>query len=161
MTSKVVVREVPENIECYTKILDKKRFLLCANGVIPGNCSSSSLRTWYKMRGTKTAIRVRGKREREIEDDAEQGVNDNYHYWVENKGMCFDLSGGLQQILKKEDFYEQMSVVVSQEADIGRAFFSDNIKNSENKNKLLKIMESDYHLDRLIKTYEETEKIKF
>jgi hypothetical protein len=160
MTSKVVVREVPENIECHTKILDAKRFILCTNGLIQGNCVSSSLRTWYKMRNTP-AIRVRGKREREIEDDKEQGVNDNYHYWVENKGMCFDLSGGLQQIFKKEDYYEQMRVVVSQEADIGRAFFSDNIKKSENKNKLLKIMESDYHLDNLIKKYEEDEKIKF
>jgi hypothetical protein len=158
MTSKVVVREIPENIECYTKILDKRRFLLCANGVIPGNCVSSSLRTWYKMRNTP-AIRVRGKRQREIEDDKEQGRNDNYHYWVENKGMCFDLSGGLQQILKKEDFYKQMCVVVSQKADIGRAFFSDDIKGNENKNKVLTIMENDYYLDRLIKIYEENDKI--
>lgn len=154
---KVKIREVPDDVECYTRVLDRRRFLLSTKGVIMGNCVSSSLRTWFKMRKTE-AIRVRGKRSRERDDDKEQGTDKNYHYWVENKDMCFDLSGGLQQIYKKEDYYRLMDVSEAKEADIKRAFFSDEIK-VINKKFLLKMMDNDHHLEELVKITEEEDEI--
>jgi hypothetical protein len=155
--SKVIVRGIPDDVECYTRVLDRRRFLLSTKGVIMGDCVSSSLRTWFKMRKIG-AVRVRGKRCRERDDDKEQGTDKNYHYWVENKDMCFDLSGGLQQIYKKEDYYRLMSVSVSKEADLKRAFFSDELKDV-NKKFLLEMMDDDYHLEELIKIQEEEDKI--
>jgi hypothetical protein len=156
---KVIMRETPEDVECYTRVIDRRRFILSANGVLQGNCVSSSLRTYYKMRKIG-AIRVRGKRCRERDDDKEQGTNDNWHYWVENKGVCFDVSGGLQQIYKKDDYYRLMGVSDAQEADLG-AFFSTEIKN---KMKLTEAMKyrlkncSDKELDDYCKIYEEDDK---
>jgi hypothetical protein len=158
--SKVIIRETPADVECYTKVLDRKRFVLSTNGVIMGNCVSSSLRTYYKMR-KNGAVRVRGKRCRERDDDKEQGTDKNYHYWVENKGMCFDLSGGLQQIFKKEDYYRLSDISETEEADLG-AFFSSEIKN---KMKLTEAMMyrlkncSDEELDYYCKIYEKDDKI--
>jgi len=157
MTSKVTIRDVPDDVECYTKVLDERRFILSSCGLIQGNCVSASMRTWFKMKNTP-AIRVRGKRDREIELDKKEGRNDNYHFWVENKGMCFDLSGGIQQIYKKEDYYEQMRVWYSQEANVGRLFFSDEILD-KNLKKLEKKMKDYDYLDRLIQIYEEADKI--
>lgn len=157
---KVIIRETPDDVECYTKVLDKRRFMLSRAGVIMGNCVSSSLRTYYKMRKIG-AVRVRGKRCRERDDDKEQGNNDNWHYWVENKGVCFDLSGGFQQIYKKDDYYRLMGVSEAQEADLG-GFFSTEIKN---RMKLTEHMKyrlkncSDEELDYYCKVYEEDDKI--
>ena len=156
--SKVVVRETPDDVECYTKVLDRKRFLLSASGVIKGNCVSSSLRTYYKMRKVG-AIRVRGKRCREREEDEAEGTNKNYHYWVENKGVCLDISGGLQQIYKKDDYYRLMNVSISQEADCG-GLFSDEIKNKKTEETIYRLKNlTDYQLDNLVKIYEEDDKI--
>jgi len=164
---KVIIRETPADVECYTKVLDRRRFMLSAGGVLMGNCVSSSLRTYYKMRKIG-AVRVRGKRRREREDDKEQGTNTNWHYWVENKGMCFDLSGGLQQIFKKEDYYRLSEITETEEADLG-AFFSTEIKNKltglpkypDLFDEMLYRLKncSDEELDYYCKIYEEEDKI--
>jgi hypothetical protein len=156
--SRVIIRKTPDDVDCHARVLDRRRFMLSTNGVILGNCVSSSLRTYYKMRKVG-AVRVRGKRCRERDDDAEMGTNKNWHYWVENKGMCFDLSGGLQQIYKKEDYYRLMTVSESHEADLG-GLFSDEIKNKLNKRTINHLKNlSDQELDELVKIYEEEDKI--
>jgi hypothetical protein len=88
------------------KVTDEKRKMLGQLGVLHGNCFTSSLITYYKMRRAG-AIRVSGIR------NALPGCdNKDYpHYWVEQKGKVFDSSNGQLKVVPIDEFYEQMGVV--------------------------------------------------
>lgn len=88
------------------KVTDENRKILGQLGVLHGNCFTSSLITYYKMRRAG-AIRVSGIR------NALPGCdNKEYpHYWVEQKGKVFDSSNGQLKVVPIDEFYEQMGVV--------------------------------------------------
>jgi hypothetical protein len=88
------------------RVTDEKRKMLGELGVLHGNCFTSSLITYYKMRKAG-AIRVSGIRNALPGCDSKQYP----HYWVEQKGKVFDSSNGQLKIVPIDEFYEQMGVI--------------------------------------------------
>ena len=68
-----------------------------------GDCKSASIRCYLKLQKAG-AIRVKGTRKYDRVNPFDNGSIAR-HYWVENKGLVFDESLGLQRIYKKEDYY--------------------------------------------------------
>lgn len=83
-----------------------------------GDCWSQSMRLYLKLKGAG-GVRVKGTR---LSDRTRCPVNPPPHYWVENKGMVFELSCGVSQIMKKEQFYEGFLVQDVEYAPYGMMF---------------------------------------
>lgn len=78
-----------------------------------GDCWPSSLLMWWKMRKIG-ASRMRGKR------TIEQTINDpdnQYHYWVENKGLVFEEMMGIRRIIPKDEYYRINKIVEAEAAE--------------------------------------------
>jgi len=78
-----------------------------------GDCWPSSLLMWWKMRKIG-ASRMRGKR------NIEQTINDpdnQYHYWVENKGLVFEEMSGIRRIIPKDEYYRINKIVEAEAAE--------------------------------------------
>lgn len=126
------VRQVPTNILLNRKVVDEdKNFTahLTAYGAIPytknmGTCVVDSMLLYLKLRGAG-AVRMRGKREMERRGDLEKNTKDHYHYWIENKGIVYDVSGGERVLVKKEDYYLHWKITDEEQAQYGMLFDSE------------------------------------
>ena len=108
-----------ETAQIYQRVNDSKRFIASREHLTMGDCKIKSMETWFKMRKAG-AVRRRGKRSHvENLDDP-----NSWHYWVENKGKCFDESGGVTQIMDTDLFYKISNMVMVCDPNCG-AFFSD------------------------------------
>jgi hypothetical protein len=92
--------------------------LLKNNGGVFGNgggtCIPDSLKTWVKM-FKAGATRMRGRRFGEV----------CFHYWVENKGKVFDISGNILSIVNTDEYYKQLQVVGAEPAIYSGLFRSE------------------------------------
>lgn len=88
------------------RVTDEKRKKLGQMGILHGNCFTSSLITYYKLRKAG-AIRVSGIRKVLTGCDSKEYP----HYWVEQKGKVFDSSNGQLKIVPIDEFYEQLGVI--------------------------------------------------
>ena len=118
---------VEENDALRYRIIDPARHIACAMGGWLADCVVKSVETWAKMKATG-AVRVRGLRE---SDRQNRG---NLHYWVESRGYVFDESGGVQQVVKKDAYYEAMGGITQRrEAEIAGVFFRDEFSRDSRK----------------------------
>ena len=126
-TNNAVVKTAEVDADAYVKakVTNRKQFDLTLSGKVLGDCILASMKTYKKLRKAG-AKRMRGKRQTEIELDRVDGTGKNWHYWVENKGIVFDESAGMQQIVRKDVYYEVSNMHFAEEAQVG-LFFSDEI----------------------------------
>ena len=107
--------EVSADMVAYQGYHNKKKYMNVATGVEGGDCLSSSFGTWVKLRKIG-AVRVRGKRmlEQLQEIGGRQG---SWHYWVEAKGMVYDLSSGATLLMTTENYYKAAQIIDVQKAE--------------------------------------------
>jgi hypothetical protein len=68
-----------------------------------GDCQTGSLRCYMKLKNAG-AKRVRGYRKCDLEGEPA------HHFWVENKGLVFEETCGLQYIYHKDEWYEENEI---------------------------------------------------
>jgi hypothetical protein len=106
-----------EETRIYQKVNDPKRFVATRLNFLQGDCKSKSLETWLKLRHLG-AVRKRGKRPH-VED---LNHPKEWHFWVENKGKVFDLSGGVTQIIDAQGYYKASNMQMIQTPTCGCLF---------------------------------------
>jgi len=126
---------------------------------LTADCVGDSLINFFKLR-KNGAVRVRGKRTLERQDDIIQKNKKSFHYWVEsvNKStnIVYEEHGGVQQICEKEFYYQSLKITdveVAQPDMCG--FFSNELPLSICGMSLSKWFKNigDKELLALIKTY--------
>ena len=71
-----------------------------------GDCQTGSLRCYMKLKNAG-AKRVKGYRKYDLDPSLGEP---SHHYWVENKGLVFEESCGLQYIYHKDGWYEENEI---------------------------------------------------
>jgi len=71
-----------------------------------GDCQTGSLRCYMKLKNAG-AKRVKGYRKWDL--DPTYG-EPSHHFWVENKGLVFEETNGLQYIYHKDKWYEENEI---------------------------------------------------
>jgi hypothetical protein len=99
----------------YKGYYDTKKFMNVINGEEGGDCFTSSFKTWAKLRKIG-AIRVKGKRGLEQRQER-SGRKNSWHYWVEAKGMVYDVSSGMTLLMTIENFYKTFEVASVEKAE--------------------------------------------
>lgn len=99
----------------YHGYYDPKKFMNVINGEEGGDCLTSSFKTWAKLRKIG-AIRVRGKRGLEQRQER-SGRKNSWHFWVEAKGMVYDISSGMTLLMTIENFYKNFEVASVEKAE--------------------------------------------
>jgi hypothetical protein len=129
---------------CKTTMVDFSEHLRCLMSNQGANCVWDSLELYWKLRKVG-AKRVRGKRNTERK-------HGGHHYWVENKGMVFELHGGVQTIMTKSLYYKSAEITDVEVAQ-NKCFFDDELKCSELLIRRLRETNDDAWLRRLIDIY--------
>jgi hypothetical protein len=106
---------IPFDMVAYEGYYDTKKFMRVINGEEYGDCFTSSFKTWVKLRKIG-AIRVRGKRGLEQRQES-SGRKNSWHYWVEAKGMVYDISSGMTLLMTIENFYKTFEVASVEKAE--------------------------------------------
>jgi len=84
---------------------------------LTADCVGDSLINFFKLR-KNGAVRVRGKRTLERQDDIIQKNKKSFHYWVESKDIVFEEHGGVQQICEKDFYYQNLNIT---DVEVARA----------------------------------------
>ena len=113
----------PSKSVFYSKVFDEQRFDAARIGLLQGDCIISSFETWWKLRRIG-AVRCRGKRH--IERDSPDP--DALHYWVEAKGLIYQRTNGITQIVSIDEYYRVMEIT-----DVERSIYFDNFENPSDK----------------------------
>lgn len=111
-----------------------------------GDCESGSMRCYMKLKNAG-AKRVKGFRKWDL--DPTQGEI-SHHFWVENKGLVFEETCGLQYIYRKDEWYEENEITEVEYAE--GLLFEDEIDPTGYSQ--LGLM-SDKQLNRLVVAMEE------
>ena len=131
MTETTTIQE-NENAFLKQNIVNKTKFINSRLYGRLGDCWTASMRYYYKLRKIG-AVRMKGKRAfdrltEEQEKKENRYTKPHYHYWVENKGIVFEEHSGVQQIFKKDEFYNTLDISDIQQAKIG-CFFEEELPN--------------------------------
>ena len=99
-------------------ITNKEEHINLQNGSLSlADCAGDSLMVLFKLRKIG-AVRVRGKRDLEREQDIIHKNKKSLHYWVESKDIVFEEHGGVQQIFKKDFYYQAKNIT---DVEVARA----------------------------------------
>lgn len=99
-------------------VVDKDKHLSCVLGLERGDCIARSMENYVKLMGIG-AVRVRGHRASDIDPTRYPPKELEYllkcgfphHYWVEAKGMVYDVHGGACQVMAIDKYYERVHMV--------------------------------------------------
>jgi hypothetical protein len=133
--NKIEQAKIPFDDVAYQGYYDTKKFMNVINGQEGGDCFTSSFKTWAKLRKIG-AIRVKGKRGLEQRQER-SGRKNSWHYWVEAKGMVYDVSSGMTLLMTIENFYKTFEVDSVEKAEyVG--LFDDELDGMQEDKKICK-----------------------
>lgn len=138
---------VTADMVAYQGYNNRNKFMKVVNGEEGGDCLTSSFQTWVKLRKIG-AVRVRGKRNLEQLQES-SGRKNSWHYWVEAKGMVYDLSSGMTLLMTIENYYKASNVVSAEYAEYVGLFDDELDGMQEDKDDVKEILTS-LHTPQLV-----------
>lgn len=150
--------ELEEGELFHASIVDSDKHMKCVLGLDLADCIARSMENYIKLMGIG-AVRVRGHRASDINPtrysakEMERHLIKGFphHYWVEAKGMVYDVHGGVCQVMPKNKYYERVQIVdgstryaewgmlFDDEMDTDDINIKQTVKDCKNRNHLMEL----------------------